>query len=253
MGEIANLQAASHVPMTPFSAPWLSRLRRGMGSINGKPALMSGMEPTEQERAQIPGLLSTLKRQLSAGPSDRQGIAAELANMFAAFPAQDQSDTPAALRIGAYFDALSDAPVWAIRQARLKVISGEYVGSLDSRFAPTPPQFAGIVRSILKPLRDDLADLEKISAAVADHVPSAEERARVAQGFEDLKHSLPSGQKREAQTEAALAAHADAQLRQRLRDNGMSEDEVEATMNSFKPAEPRPGSFASLKRTPEAA
>jgi hypothetical protein len=131
-----------------------------------------------------------LRRQLSAGPSDRQAIAAELANLFAAFPAQDQSDTPASLRIAAYFDALADAPAWAVRQARLRVVSGEHIGSLDTRFAPSPPQFAGVVRGILRPLQDDLADLERISVAVAEHVPTEAERERVKEGFAKLRASL---------------------------------------------------------------
>lgn len=183
-------QVEIQVPTTPFSAPWLQRLRRGMGTINGKPALMSGMEPTAQERAQIPALTSTLRRQLSAGPGDGRLVAIEVGKLLTAFPHRDAGDADMAARADAYFDALAEAPAWAVRQARLKVISGEYVGSLDARFAPTSPQFAGIVRGILKPLKDDLGDLERLASATAEHEPSAEERERVKEGFAKLRASL---------------------------------------------------------------
>lgn len=197
-------------------------------------------------------MTSNLKRQLFAEQGDKHAVAGEITKLLAAFPRRDDGTSELTLRVDAYFDAVEGAPLWAVRQARLRVVRGE-VGSLDTRFAPAPAQFAGIVRDTLKPLRDDLLDLEKLSEAVAEYVPTPAEKARVAQGFEDLKRSLPTGKAREAKTEAALAAMADGQLRQRLRDNGMSEEEVEATMASLKPAEPRPGSFTSLNRAEEAA
>jgi hypothetical protein len=194
------------------------------------------MEPTDSERQQIPALLSSLKQRLSAAPGDRQLIAAELAKLLAAFPAQAQSDAPASLRIEAYFEAVGDAPAWAVQQARLRIIRGE-VGSLDTRFAPNPPQLAAVVRDLLSSLRNDLADLERLSAAVVEHVPTPEERARVAAKFAELKQTFPSGAKREAQTAAAMASAADTALRQRLRDNGMTEEAIDAAMAEIsKPA-----------------
>jgi hypothetical protein len=134
-------------------------------------------------------LTSNLKRSLSAKPDDRRPIAEEIAALLTAFPRRDDGEADLALRISAYFDAIADAPAWAVRQARLRIIRGE-VGSLDTRFAPTPPQFAETVRKLLQPLKDDLADLERLSVATAEHVPTPEEKARVAEGFAKLRASM---------------------------------------------------------------
>jgi hypothetical protein len=130
-----------------------------------------------------------LKRHLSAKPDDRRAIAEEIASLLTAFPRRDDGDADLTLRISAYFDAIEDAPAWAVRQARLRIIRGE-VGSLDTRFAPTPPQFAETVRRLLEPLRGDLADLERLSTAVAEHEPAPDEKARVAEGFAKLRAEL---------------------------------------------------------------
>ena len=189
VNQLARAPAELQAPQTPFCASWLQRLRRGLGTIANRPALTMGMEPTEAERAQIPVLTSTLKRQITAGPADRTLIAAEIAKLLTAFPRQDTGDSELSLRIDAYFEAVGDAPAWAVQQARLRIIRGE-VGSLDTRFAPNPPQVAAIVRDLLSSLRNDLADLERLSAAVVEHVPTPEERERVVAGFDKLRKTL---------------------------------------------------------------
>lgn len=170
---------------------------------------------------------------------------------MAAFPFRDAGDVDMATRADAYFEALDNCPAWAIQQARLKVVRGE-VGSLDTRFAPTPPQFAELVRSLTQPLRDDLVALERLSAAVVEHVPTPEERARVAAKFAELKQTFPSGAKREAQTAAAMASAADTALRQRLRDNGMDDEAIDTAMAEISKPVTGEGTFrrasAPLKR-----
>ena len=248
---VSQLPTTSLVPTTPFSAPWLSRFRKSFGTITGKPTLMSGMEPTDSERQQIPVLASNLKRRLTAAPGDRALIAVELAKLLAAFPAQAQSDAPASLRIEAYFEAIGDAPAWAVQQARLRIIRGE-VGSLDTRFAPGPAQVAVVLRDLLSSLRNDLIDLERLSAAVVEHVPTPEERARVAAKFAEFRSTFPTADRREAQTAAAMASAADTALRQRLRDNGMDDEAIDTAMAEISKLVTGEGTFrrasAPLKR-----
>lgn len=87
----------------------------------------------------------------------------ELAKLFAAFPAQTQDDGATRLRMEAYFDALADVPAWAVGEARRQIVSGWT--TLDTRFAPTPPQLASLARMIVQPYRKALSDLELIQEA----------------------------------------------------------------------------------------
>jgi hypothetical protein len=127
-------------------------------------------------------------RSLITSAGQRDEIAVELAKMLAAFPAASQSDAPTKLRMQAFFEALGDAPLWAISDARQRVIGGQ--AGLDQRFAPTPPQFAETVRAILKPYRDDLRDMEAIAGAANEQEPTAQERGRVTEGFQKLQADL---------------------------------------------------------------
>src|SRR3990167_483995 len=237
----------SLVPMTPFSLPWLRRLRGAMGTTNGQPTLMTGFEISEEEHWEIQNATSLFRQRITDGPADRVWIAEELANLFAAFPAQDQSSSPPNLRGEAYFGAMGNAPTGVVREARLKFIGG-HVPDVNRNFAPTPPVFAEVVRGILRPYRMDLADLETLTTIAAAFNPSPEERARVADGFGKLKAELPSGQARVAKSETALAKLAEENLRTTLRGLGKSPEEIEEGMNSLRDAPARPDGFTRPTR-----
>lgn len=111
--------------------------------------------------------------------------------MLAAFPAQAQSEGPADLRMEGYFVGLTGLPLFAIRAAREKIIAGET--NLDSRFAPTPPQFAVLARSMLAPLQRDLSDLHSIADRAEMPEPVASEQARIMKGFEKLHADIQAG------------------------------------------------------------
>lgn len=233
-----QLPTESLNPTTPFSQPWLSNLRRGMGREGGKPTLMSGFSLTTQDLEKIRQTISNYRRQITAAPGERPAIAAELAKLVSAFPMQGQSDSPVSLRVEAYFEALGMAPAWAVREARLRVVRGQEP-TLNKSFAPTPPELAEIVRSILRPHRNDLADLETLAQIEPTFDPSPEERARVAEGFDKLKAELPSGQARASKSDSALAKLAEENLRTTLRGLGKSSEEIEEVMNSLRDAPAR--------------
>jgi hypothetical protein len=160
-----------------------------VGETNGKPVLMSGIRPTPQQARAIQGHLASLRSRLVSGPQDRQAVAVELAKLLAAFPAQEQSDMPANLRMEAYFEALHGVPAWAIGEARARVLRGET--ALDMRFAPTPPQLAAVAKTLLEPHRRDLARLEIIArAAGEDAEPTDDEKARVTSKFDALRKEM---------------------------------------------------------------
>lgn len=154
-------------------------------------------------------------------------VAVELAKLLAAFPAQEQSASPVALRMEAYFDALFGIPAWAVEQARLKVIRRE-VATLNPTFAPTPPEFGEIARNIVAPLRADLNRMEEIAQATANLEPTPEERERIVTGFDNLKAELgPRGNSADQ-----IYDDADRALRKRLRDLGRPETDLDGIANS---------------------
>ncbi len=173
---------------TPFSEPWLLSLWNATGEVNGRPTLMSGMMVSERQKREMRSHTTRLQSRLSCGATNRQEIAIELAKLFAAFPAQGQSDSPAELRMAAYFEALTGVPSWAVQEARGRVFRGET--KLNTSFAPTPPQLAEVCRAILDPLRADLRRLQIITDADENREPSAEEKQRVVNGFAKLKADL---------------------------------------------------------------
>lgn len=242
-----QLPTESQNPTTPFSEPLLSNLRRGMGWVSGRPILMAGFTMTPMLSRQIQARLLTFRQQITGGPQDRQAIGIELAKLLAAFPTQDQGDTPAGMKIAAYSDALGGAPEWAVREARLKVVRGDVAG-INKNFAPTPPVFADVVKEILRPYRSDLADLEALSKVEPTFDPSPEERARVADGFGKLKAELPSGQARAAKSDMALAKLAEENLRTTLRGLSKSPEEIDEVMNSLRDAPARPDGFTRPTR-----
>ncbi len=141
----------------------------------------------EWQKRYIEVLIQDMRDRLSPS-SDRKELAMEVAKLMAAFPSQSFADSPAALRIQAYFEALADAPVWAVADARLRILRGEI--TLGHRFCPTPPELAAIVRVVLRPLRADLDDLRKILAAAEDRETTPEERQRVAAGWQKLRADI---------------------------------------------------------------
>jgi hypothetical protein len=107
-----------------------------------------------------------LKAHLSPGPDNLKLLAIELAKLLAAFPAQDQSDAAAKLRMAAYCEALAEVPAWAVAEARVRILRGE-VESISNKFAPTPPELASIAKMIMRPHRARLDDLLRIQQALA--------------------------------------------------------------------------------------
>ena len=100
---------------------------------------------------------------------------------------QDQISSD--LRVETYFEALDGLPVWAVREAREAIVNGQT--AYGRPWGPGPVEFADLVRLILRPIRNDLCQLEAIAAAEPlDSEPPPEERARVAEGFAKLKAEL---------------------------------------------------------------
>lgn len=185
--------ATPPAPTTPFSEPWLSNLRRGLGRRNGYPILKAGFEPTKEQRELIRSHHSTLTRQLTAGPDERQTVGLFIAKLLASYPAQKGGGYAAAsLKVSSYEDAIGTAPVWAVKEAVLRVNQGK-IPDISPDFAPTPARFAQIVAETMEPLRRDLADLRWLATLEAERPEpeiSDEQAARMRARLKALAEEL---------------------------------------------------------------
>lgn len=170
---------------------------------------------------------SNLRRQLTAALGERPVIGAELAKLVMALPKQDPG-VGAPILAEAYLDAIGDAPAWAVREARLRFMRGETPG-LSQAFAPTPPQFAGLVRHVMAPLRQDLADLEALVSIEPETDPA--EHDRVVAGLDSLRGEM----KREAPATTSFKSAWD-DLERRAAANG---HDPKTAMDAIKDVTPK--------------
>lgn len=122
--------------------------------------------------------------------TNREEIGKALARMLAAFPSQDPG-VSATLRLAAYADAVGGYEAEIVREAVMQVIRGTVAEEhkIDPQYAPSPPQLANLIRSIAD-RRRRYAELRTPQKLLPEREPSEAERARVAQGFDDLKAEL---------------------------------------------------------------
>jgi hypothetical protein len=184
-----SIPESQNLPTTPFSAPWLLALKRGIGTCNGQPMLPAGVSLTADQHRQIWAMIDQYRSRLEPQPGNHRLVAVVLAKLLAAFPAQGQSDVPAEQRMDAYFEALHGVPAWAADEARKAIITGS-VPDLSGIWAPTPPQFAKVARAMLEGSRRTLAELERIAAAKAYEDIDQGVRERVSDGWGKLRADL---------------------------------------------------------------
>lgn len=101
------------------------------------------------------------------------------------------------LRIEAYFDALHGIPSWAVKAAREAVVRGDT--EFGRPWGPGPVEFAELCRVQVKPLLDDLKQIDTLLLAEPiERAVSENEKARVTAGFAKLKSDLAGKHKRSA-------------------------------------------------------
>lgn len=198
-------------PLTsPFSHPSLARLRNALGTMNGKPILMSGFQISAADESLIKRSLSETQERLRPRASDQRQVAVAIGRMITGFSVQDRG---AASNITAdvYMSAVRLLPGWAVIEACDRFLRGEIV---TGGFAPTPPQLCQATETVLRPVLADLANLTQLAAIAEPAEPTMAERGFIEQGFEDLKASLrpPVSDVREA---------AESGLRKRANDLGI--------------------------------
>lgn len=160
---------------TRSSEAWQKQLRRGLGSENGKPILMTGITISSLQAQSLTERRGYLERRLTAAQDERDK-AVSIGKLLSAFAIGNQSDGAAELRGEAYMDAVADAPAWAVETVRRAIIQGKT--DLDMRFAPTPPQVAAKVRMLLEPIEREKREIDAIlQIAPSTPVPTRTEEA----------------------------------------------------------------------------
>lgn len=172
---LPNQQAAVS---TLSDEPWLSERLGRMHYENGKPMLPADAALSETMRQAVEDKRRSCL--LSLGPpADDDAASVELYRMLTAFPARaEQAEMSVALRVEAYFTAIGQKPIWALRSAVDDVLRGE--AGVDSRFAPTPPQLAEITERHIGPVRAAAHKLSELLAAEVEPEIDEEQRARTA-------------------------------------------------------------------------
>jgi hypothetical protein len=157
--------------------------------VNGRPVMMVGCSITDPDRRRLEATAQGIRQRLTPQPGERQAMAVVLAKLLAAFPAQSQSDAPAAQRIEAYFEALSDVSMLILDAARKEIIAGK-APECSGTWAPTPPQVATVCRRLMSDERRTLEKIERLLTAEPIEEISMDERKRVAAGLDRLKFDL---------------------------------------------------------------
>ena len=173
-------------PMTLSLPPWLSAC---LAAMTGHPPMLpASMALTGEQREVIGSCLTELDERLR--PASEREVGARFTALLLAFPAQPLSEGAARIRAGAYFEALSGEPAWAIARAGTRWLRGEADGNLA--FAPSPPQLRRLVEAETLPVRHQAARLRKLLGAGVTSEAAIPEgrRAEMAARFAALARSL---------------------------------------------------------------
>jgi hypothetical protein len=146
------------------------------------------MALTAGQREVIGCCLAELDERLT--PATEREVGARFTALLLAFPAQPLSEAAAKIRAGAYFEALSGEPAWAIARAGSRWLRGEADGNFA--FAPSPPQLRLLVDAETLPVRHQAARLRRLLGAGLEHAAAIPEarRAELAARFKALVRSL---------------------------------------------------------------
>jgi len=181
-------EAVRRQALTVWAAPWLASCSASVNGDTVRPTVPASKALTTDQIQQVKQAAGYLRLSLAERPTLEE-VAGEVFRLLAPFPLRNgEAEVTLEFRAEAYIEALKDIPLWAIAQARSKVMRGE--AGIDPKFAPTPPQAAEIARDQMRESRKALHDLERV--ARAEVVPEIDPatRARMAQRMDELRLSL---------------------------------------------------------------
>lgn len=150
-----------------------------------EPMLPAAAIPNAEQRRQIEETLSSLEKDLTAGPWERTAKA--IAVVLAAYPISG-GDEMARARVQAFRVALDDVPAWAVEEAARDWLRGQVPSDYNTTFAPLPPQLRKLAERKWVPLipkKRKLLALLKAKPAPDDHLSEADRAYRIGK-FKEL-------------------------------------------------------------------
>ena len=106
-----------------------------------------------------------MNSRLCAQPTDERARTVEVAKLLSGFPVGKDGEMATELAMQQYLEAVEDVPAWAVSEARMAIVKGQFG---DIRWAPSPAQFASAARARMHQAESDLSDLTRIVNADVD-------------------------------------------------------------------------------------
>lgn len=136
------------------------------------------------------GRLSTLRRYLDE--RNRPATEAIISAFLASYGSSRGTDHEARLVVGTYASVLAEIPPWAVAETARAWTRGAY-GAVASAFAPSAAQFYEAAARIIRSYQREADELTAVLGAETRPVP-ADEKDRVAGGFDALRATLAAGE-----------------------------------------------------------
>lgn len=176
-------------------------------------AVIRGTVPTTEHRQAMSVRLDDVRRALRPvhmGDADKRAAAKAITQLLTAWVHAGRGDIRDT--VTAYTAHLSDLPLFAIEDACRRVAKG-YVDGLSPDFPPSAARLHQLGMEACALLKQEMAQIHEVLNAKAYHEPSADERERIAAGFQQLSAELSEGDIREDRRAVALEAHGNANRR----------------------------------------
>lgn len=162
-----NLQAV----LSSTACVALRRISLGTVRHPGQPArryLAGGLKLTDEQRANIAGMLSRLRSMATTEPSreQREATLGLIGKMLMAYPMAGSTAEAGAARGEAYLVALDDVPPWVTAEAIKRWHKGQFSGEHNYRFAPAPAELREGCMALLQGAKQTIAHLEDVLSAL---------------------------------------------------------------------------------------
>lgn len=175
---------------TPAQRRMLLALTSGATMVGGRMVLLPGKQISAEERQAMQGRLSTLRRYLDE--RSRPSTEAIISAFLTSYNSTRGSEHEIRVVIGTYASVLAEIPPWAVAETARAWTRGAY-GAVASAFAPSAAQFYEAAARIIRSYQREADELTAVLGAETRPVP-ADEKDRVAGGFDALRATLAAGE-----------------------------------------------------------
>ena len=134
--------------------------------------------------------MANLVNATAAAPQDF--LEEQIASLMIGYPyMKSTSKLEAQILVRKYVQAMTGLPTWAIEQACEDILKGGVVG-VNPDFAPTAARLRFVANGHVSGIHREMNQLREVLQAASELEMSAEARARIIRGFDELKKRLGS-------------------------------------------------------------